>query len=94
MTQLVKQAEVVNSSAYEFDGALDFSTNYFWRVMSMEPAPSDWSATFSFQTEAKPVPPPTTPEEQKIPIWAWAVIAIGTILVTVTLVLIFKMRRV
>jgi hypothetical protein len=94
MTQLVKEAEVVNSTAYEFDGALDYSTNYFWRVMSMEPAPSDWSATFSFQTEAKPAATAGAAPVAPTPLWVWVVIAIGAILVIVTLVLIFKTRRV
>jgi hypothetical protein len=94
MTQLVKEAEVANSTAFEYDGALDYSTNYFWRVMSMEPAPSDWSATFSLQTEAKPVPITTTGGPTATPLWVWVVIAIGAILVIVTLVLIFKTRRV
>jgi hypothetical protein len=93
MTQIVKEAEVT-TTAFEYDGALDYSTNYFWRIMSLEPAPSDWSATFSFQTEAKPAvaegPAPTPPT----PLWVWVVIAIGAILVIVTLVLIFKTRRV
>jgi hypothetical protein len=93
MTQIVKEAEV-STTAYEYDGTLDYSTNYFWRVMSEEPAPSDWSATFSFQTEAQPAaaqgPAPAAPT----PIWVWVVIAIGAILVIVTLVLIFKTRRV
>jgi hypothetical protein len=94
MTQLVKEAEVVNSTAFEYDGALDYSTNYFWRVMSMEPAPSDWSATFSLQTEAKPAEAAGAAPVAPTPIWVWVVIAIGAILVIVTLVLIFKTRRV
>jgi hypothetical protein len=94
MTQLVKEAEVVNTSAYEYDGALDYSTNYFWRVQSVEPAPSDWSATFSLQTEAKPAPVTGQAGPTATPIWVWVVIAIGAILVIVTLVLIFKTRRV
>jgi hypothetical protein len=56
MTQVVKEAEVT-TTAYEYDGTLDYSTSYFWRVMALEPAPSDWSATFSFQTQAVPPPP-------------------------------------
>jgi hypothetical protein len=92
MTQVVKEAEV-STTAYEYDGTLDYSTNYFWRVMSEEPAPSDWSATFSFQTESQPAPvTPSAPAPT--PIWVWVVIAIGAILVIVTLVLIFKTRRV
>jgi hypothetical protein len=92
MTQVVKEAEVA-TTAFEYDGTLDYSTNYFWRVMSLEPAPSDWSATFSFQTEAAP-PAPVTPTAPVTPVWVWVVIAIGAILVIVTLVLIFKTRRV
>ena len=92
MTQVVREAEVP-TPAYEYYGMLDYSTNYFWRVMALEPAPSDWSATFSFQTEA--APPPAVPEKAApTPVWVWVVIAIGAILVIVTLVLIFKTRRV
>ena len=92
MTQVVKEAEVT-TTAFEYDGTMDNSTNYFWRVMALEPAPSDWSATFSFQTEATPPPPAAPPEAPKIPLWVWVVIAIGAILMVVTLVLIFKTRR-
>jgi hypothetical protein len=93
MTSVVAEAEVP-TTAFEYDGTLDYSTNYFWRVMSLEPAPSDWSATFSFQTESAP-PPPAAPEEAPpTPLWVWVVIAIGALLIIVTLVLIFKTRRV
>jgi hypothetical protein len=93
MTSVVAEAEVP-TTAYEYDGTLDYSTNYFWRVMSLEPAPSDWSATFSLQTEAAPAPPAAPESAPPTPIWVWVVIAIGAILVIVTLVLIFKTRRV
>jgi hypothetical protein len=49
MTQVVTEAEV-STTAFEYDGALDYDTNYFWRVMALEPALSDWSAAFSFLT--------------------------------------------
>ena len=92
MTQVVKE-DSVSGTAYEYTGTLENSTNYYWRVMALEPAPSDWSATFSFQTEAAPAP--VTPEKPApTPVWVWVVIAIGAILVIVTLVLIFKTRRV
>ena len=93
MTQLVKEAEVVNSTAYEFDGALDFSTNYFWRVMSMEPAPSDWSATFSFVTEPKPAEAAGAAPVAPTPIWVWVVIAIFAILVILILILTFMTHQ-
>jgi hypothetical protein len=53
MTQVVKEADVT-TTAFEYDGTLEYSTNYFWRVMALTPVPSDWSATFSFMTEAAP----------------------------------------
>jgi hypothetical protein len=93
MTQVVAEAEVP-TTAYEYKGTLDYSTNYFWRVMCLEPAPSDWSATFSFQTEAAPAPPAAPEAAPPTPLWVWVLIAIGAILVIVTLVLIFKTRRV
>jgi hypothetical protein len=93
MTQVVKEADVT-TTAFEYDGALDYSTNYFWRVMSVEPAPSDWSATFSFLTEAAPAAAPGPTPAPPTPMWVWVVIALGAILVIVTLVLIFKTRRV
>ena len=93
MTQVVREAEVP-TPAYEYYDMLDYSTNYFWRVMSLEPAPSDWSATFSFMTEAAPVAAAGPPSAPPTPLWVWVVIAIGAILVIVTLVLVFRTRRV
>ena len=93
MTDIMVEAEATNT-AYEYNGTLDYSSNYFWRVMSLEPAPSDWSATFSFQTEAVPAPPPPPAPAPVTPLWVWVVITIGGILVVATLVLTFMTRRV
>ena len=86
------------TTGYEYSGTLDYSTNYFWRVKALEvnalPIPSDWSATFSMQTEPAPAPPAAPPAEPATPLWVWIIIAIGAILVIVTLILIFKTRRV
>jgi hypothetical protein len=94
MTQVVKEAEVT-TTAYEYDGQLEYGQSYFWRVMALEPVPSDWSATFSFRTEAAaPLPPPTQPVlKSEPPLWAWVTIAIGIALLIVIIVLIFKARR-
>jgi len=84
------------TSAYEYDGTLDYSTNYFWRVRALETnglaIPSDWSAVFSFQTEPAPAPPATAPAEPATPLWVWAVIALATALVIAVLVLVMKSR--
>jgi hypothetical protein len=95
--QLVVTA-TTTTTGYEYQGTLDYSTNYFWRVKALEVnnqnIPSDWSATFSFQTEPAPAPPAPPPAEPATPLWVWVIIAIGAILVIVTLILIFKTRRV
>ena len=94
MTQVVKEAEVT-TTAYDYDGQLEYGQSYFWRVMALEPVPSDWSATFSFQTEKEAsLPPPTQPALQsEPPLWAWVVIAIGIALLVVIIVLIVRARR-
>jgi hypothetical protein len=85
------------TTAYEYNGTLDYSTNYFWRVKAVEirgqNIPSDWSAAFSFQTEVAPAPPASAPAEPATPVWVWAVIAIGAVLVIVTLILVMRTRR-
>jgi len=92
MTQVVKDTEVA-TTAYEYDGKLEYGESYFWRVMTLEPVPSDWSATFSFQTEAAPPPPPALePESNGTPLWAWVIIAIGIALLIVIISLIFSVR--
>ena len=94
--QLVVTA-TTTTTGYEYKGTLDYSTNYFWRVKALEVnglnIPSDWSATFSFQTEPAPAPEKPAAGEASTPLWVWAVIAIGAILVIVTLILTVKTRR-
>jgi len=85
----------VPTTAYQYKGTAKCNQTYFWRVMATDPAPSEWSAVFSFKTQKAVVAPTPTPvPEEKTPIWVWVLIAIGAILVIVTLVLIFKTRRV
>ena len=85
------------TTAYEYDGALDYSTNYFWRVKALEVngqnIPSDWSATFSVQTEAAPEAPAPAPSEPATPLWVWVIIAIGAILIIAVLTLITRIRH-
>jgi hypothetical protein len=94
--QVLKQAST-SSTGYEYDGTLDYDTNYFWRVRATEvngqAIPSDWSATFSFRTEQEPAKHGTSPAEQETPLWVWLIIGLGTALVIVTLVLILRTRR-
>jgi hypothetical protein len=92
MTQVVTEAEVT-TTAYEYDGQLEYSQSYFWRVMALEPAPSDWSATLSFQTEAAPPPPAEPAPQPETPLWAWVIIAIGLALLIAIIVFIFRARK-
>jgi hypothetical protein len=94
--QVLKQANT-SSTGYEYDGTLDYDTNYFWRVRAVEvngqPIPSDWSATFNFRTESMPDLPASLPGEPGTPLWVWGVIGLGTLLVIVTLILILRTGR-
>jgi hypothetical protein len=85
------------TTGYEYKGTLDYSTNYFWRVKALEVngqnIPSDWSATFSFQTEPAPAAEKPAPAEPATPLWVWVIIAIGAVLVIVTLIFILTTRR-
>jgi hypothetical protein len=79
----------VKTTAYQYTGTAKCNTIYFWRVQATKPAPSEWSAVFSFQTQKEapaPAPPAVPPGT---PMWVWIVIVIGAILVIVVLVLIF-----
>jgi len=84
----------VSTTAYQYTGTVECNKNYFWRVMAVQPAPSEWSAVFSFMTQPEiPAPEPTKTEEPGVPLWGWTLIAIGTILIILLLVLIVKTRR-
>ncbi|MFA5078419.1 MAG: hypothetical protein WC541_02925, partial [Dehalococcoidia bacterium] len=85
------------TTGYEYDGTLDYSTNYFWRVKALEVngqnIPSDWSATFSLQTEPAPAPPEPAPAEPATPMWVWVIIALGAILVITILMFILRVHH-
>ena len=91
ITDVVVEA-VVTTAAYEYEGMLDYGANYFWQVRALEPFPSDWSATFSFQAEAAPAPPPQPQTPQGTPLWGWVIIAVGIMLDIALLILILRRR--
>ncbi len=84
----------VKTTAYQYTGTVKCNKNYFWRVMATAPAPSEWSAVFSFMTQPEPPAPAPPAPAPEIPMWVWILIAIGAIFVIVLIVLIFKTRRV
>jgi len=94
LTDVIVNAEVY-STAYTYAGTLDYNTSYFWRVMAIEPVPSDPSATFTFITEPEVVPVPELPQPEKpavTPLWVWVIIGIGSALIIVVLVFIMLAR--
>jgi hypothetical protein len=91
MSDVVVEAEVP-TTAYRYEGSLDYGTNYFWRVMALKPVPSDLSATFCFQTEAAPTPTPRPQSLQETPLWGWVIVVIGVILDISLLILILRRR--
>jgi hypothetical protein len=98
LTNIVTIAEVP-TTAYVYEGYLDYSTSYFWQVTAIQPAPSDPSPVFTFYTEAKPEPVSMTPteeiilEENPMPPWVLVVIGIGIALLVIVIVLVFIVRR-
>ncbi len=85
------------TTAYSYNDTLEYGTNYFWRVRAVEingqAIPSDWSATFSYRTEAEPALPTPSTAAQETPLWVLVVIGIGVILVIVTIILAVRARK-
>ena len=89
MTNVIVETEVPTTS-YSYDGALDYGTAYFWRIMAVEPQPGDWSATFCFQTEPSPESPPSSYPQRPITSWAWTIIVGGLVVDIYLLVLLLR----
>lgn len=83
------------TTSYEFKGALDYNSTYFWQVSAIEPVPSDVSALFTFHT--LPMPGQLAPESyvqaEAIPLWAIIIIVVGIILIGIAIYLIARLRR-
>ncbi len=94
MTNPLVSTEVLNTS-YEYAGDVKCNTNYFWRVMAVEPFNSEWSATFTFKTNAEPSPaqiPPIHSKSTLPSIWLWIVIFIYVVLL-IAIIIFFKLTR-
>jgi hypothetical protein len=79
MSNPLVSTDITGSTAYQYVGSLKCNTNYFWRVMALEPVPGEWSATFSFMTQAGELPsmPSSHVRTSKTPVWIWVLIALG-----------------
>ena len=88
LTQVVVKAKV-STTAYEYDGKLDWNIAYFWRVRALEPIASEPSPVATFTVIAKEAPLAThAPLSPASPLWVWVGIAIYTALVVAIVVLI------
>ncbi len=87
MTDIVVETES-STTSYGYAGTLDDDTTYFWRIMAVEPVPSEWSATFCFQTIA--ATPPIPQAQRTASVWIWFIIAIGMILDISLLILVIR----
>jgi hypothetical protein len=58
LTDIIVQ-ESLPTTAYKYNGRLDYDTCYFWQVTATKPVPGEPSPVFSFTTIAKPSPAST-----------------------------------
>jgi hypothetical protein len=60
LTDIIVQ-ESLPTTAYRYNGRLDYETPYFWQVAAIKPLPSEPSPVFSFTTSSKPSTPAEAP---------------------------------
>jgi hypothetical protein len=94
MSKLIVDA-LVPTTAYNYEGRLDYGTSYYWRVRATEPAPSDFSPVFTFTTAAQPQAPPSPAPvtSPPIPTWVWVISSIGALLIGTTIFLIVRTTK-
>lgn len=85
----------VKTTAYQYSSQLNCNATYFWRVMAVQPAPSEWSAVFSFNVspEQEAISTTAVTPIRQTPQWVWVIIGLGGVLVLVILFLIFITKR-
>jgi len=87
----------VTTTAYQYSGQLKCNTSYFWRVMAVQPAPSDWSAVFCFKVGSEKVAASTSYSIasglQQTPLWVWVLFGLVGVMVIVVILLIFIANR-
>lgn len=78
----------VPTTAYEYDGKLDWNSAYFWQVRAIEPVVSEPSPVATFTVIAKEIPsaPSASPPSSPPSFWIWVAIAIYAALVAAIIV--------
>jgi len=89
LTQVIAQV-TVPTTAYEYEGKLNWNTAYFWQVKAIEPIVSEPSpvATFTVISKQRATVPPSPSPPLPAPWWTWIAIAIYVALVAAMLALI------
>ena len=90
--------EEVSTSAYVYDGELEWGATYYWRVKALAPVPSESSNIGVFTWESQPpqqqvlpimspIVVPAAAAAAATPLWVWLVIGVLTSLIVVIVVL-------
>ena len=85
----------VNTTAYAYKGVTKCNSAYYWRVMATQPAPSEWSAVFSYKSAAavelaaRQEKLPVT----KTPLFVWVMIAISLLFIVAMGIMIVTITR-
>ncbi len=99
LTDIIVQ-ESLPTTAYKYNGRLDYDTCYFWQVTATKPVPGEPSPVFSFTTIAKPSPAstPSLPYYQILHLLQASVLIniLGFIIliILVTVIIILMKRRI
>lgn len=94
LTQVIVKAKVP-TTAYKYDGQLEWNATHFWQVRALEPIASEPSPVASFTVIGKkaPMAPHASPPSAS-PLWVWVGIAIIYVALVVAIVVLIKRRYV
>jgi len=97
LTDIIAQ-ESVPTTAYRYNGRLDYETCYFWQVTATQPVPGEPSPVFSFITAAEPspayAPPPPYHELLRWLQVSTLVNVLGFVTIAAVIIMIFRKRRI
>jgi hypothetical protein len=89
--------ESLPTTAYRYNGRLDYDTPYFWQITATKPLPSEPSPVFSFTTTSRPTTPPEAPPiYDKLLQWLQISVLINVLgfVIIVGMMILFRNRRI
>jgi len=94
LTQVIVKAKVP-TTAYKYDGQLEWNATHFWQVRALEPIASEPSPVASFTVIVKKAPMASHASPPSVsPLWVWVGIAIIYVALVVAIVVLIKRRYV